>query len=267
MKPLVHVICDYAPGDLAFSEICSALGQCLPEKFQWQLTSIPSFETVATGFVVAQLGLQHEGLRPKEMVIYANCAPRKDRSAARKNNEGEGLLYGVLENGVPVVAVNSGYSLSFVRDNFKELWSVKVKKGGSQFRSRDIFPPIVGKTAFGEIDFLKRRLDPHEVIPAIPNGMVAYVDSFGNLKTSYREGDRRLKGLEAGQRIYARINGLRFAMTVATGSFNVKEGDIAFAPGSSGHDRRYWEIFQRGGSAWDTFRRPSSGATIQLEFS
>ncbi|MBX7144196.1 MAG: SAM-dependent chlorinase/fluorinase [Oligoflexia bacterium] len=267
MKPLLHVICDYAPGDLAFSEICSALGQCLPPEFRWQLTSIPSFETVATGFVVAQLGLQNEKLRPKKMVIYANCAPRKDRSAARKNNEGEGLLYGVLDNGVQVVAVNSGYSLSFVRDNLRELWSVKVKKGGSQFRSRDIFPPIVGSTAAGNLDFLKKRLDPRAVIPAIPNGMVAYVDSFGNLKTSYRDGDRRLKGLQAGQRIYARINGLRFAATVATGSFNVKEGDIAFAPGSSGHNRRYWEIFQRGGSAWDTFRRPASGATIQLEFS
>jgi hypothetical protein len=265
MKALLHIVCDYAPGDLAFSEICSALARHLPAEYAWHMTSVASFETVATGFIVSQLGLQEPELRPDPMIVYANCAPRKDRSAARKNNEGEGLLYGVLRNGVPVVAVNSGYSLSFVRDSFKELWSVNVNKGGSQFRSRDIFPPVVGMAAKGRVDFLNRRLDPIKVIPPPPPSAVAYVDSFGNLKTTIRTGDKLVKGLKAGQRVFARINGVRFAMTVATGSFNVREGDIAFSPGSSGHSRRFWEIFQRGSSAWETFRRPSSGAPIEIE--
>lgn len=267
MKPLVHVVCDYREGDLAFSEITSALARELPDQYTCHITSIPSFETVATGFVVAQLGLQHQKLRPEKMLVYVNCAPRKDLRAARKNNEGEGLLYGVLRNGVPVVAVNSGYSLSFVREDLRELWSVKVSRGGSQFRSRDIFPEIVGKVAFERFDFLKRKLNPRSVIPACPAAVVAYVDSFGNLKTSFREGDKKLARLKPGQRIFARINEVRFALTVAAGSFNVREGDIAFSPGSSGHDRRFWEIFQRGASAWETFRRPASGASIELEFS
>lgn len=267
MKPLIHVVCDYREGDLAFSEINSALARHVPEEFTWQVTSIPSFETIATGFVVAQLALQSKDLRPEKMLVYANCAPRKDLRAARRNNEGEGLLYGVLSNGVPVVAVNSGYSLSFVRESLKELWSVKVSRGGSQFRSRDIFPAIVGKTAAGSITFLDRKLNPKKVIPAMPSGVVAYVDSFGNLKTSFRDGDKLLSKLKAGQRIFARINEVRFAVTVAAGSFNVREGDIAFSRGSSGHDRRFWEIFQRGASAWETFRRPASGAAIDVEFS
>lgn len=266
MKPLIHVICDYREGDLAFSEISSALAGHLPAEYSWQVTSIPSFETVATGFVVAQLGMQSPVLRPSKMIIYANCAPRKDLRSARKNNEGEGLLYGVLSNGVPVIAVNSGYSLSFVRENFKELWSVNVSRGGSQFRSRDIFPAVVGKTATGTINFLNRKLNPKKVIPPIPQAVVAYVDSFGNLKTSFRDGDRKLARLRPGQRIFARINDVRFAVTVAAGSFNVREGDIAFSLGSSGHKRRFWEIFQRGASAWETFRRPASGAPIDLEF-
>jgi hypothetical protein len=267
MKPLIHVVCDYREGDLAFSEITSALARCIPDEYSWQATSIPSFETVATGFVVAQLGLQERILRPDKMIVYANCAPRKDLRSARRNNEGEGLLFGILENGVPVVVVNSGYSLSFVRDKLKELWSVNVSKGGSQFRSRDIFPEIVGKVAAGKRDFLNRRLTPRKVIPAVPDSVVAYVDSFGNLKTSFREGERRLKNLKPGQRIFARINEVRFAMTVASGSFNVREGDIAFSRGSSGHKRRFWEIFQRGASAWETFRRPVSGSPIELELS
>lgn len=265
MKSLLHIVCDYAPGDLAFSEVCSALACHLPPQFVWQLTSVPNFETVATGFIVSQLGMQSAELRPDELVIYANCAPRKDRTLARVNNEGEGLLYGVLSNGVPVIVVNSGYSLSFVREELRELWSVDVTTGGSQFRSRDIFPPIVGKVACGHINFLKERLNPLEVVPPVPESCVAYVDSFGNLKTTVRTGDKLVNGLKAGQRVSARINGFRFAMTVATGSFNVREGDIAFAPGSSGGDRRYWEIFQRGSSAWETFRRPCSGAQIEIE--
>ena len=52
---------------------------------------------------MAQLGLQDESLRPTNTVIYANCAPRVDRQEARKSNEGEGILYGLLENGVTLV--------------------------------------------------------------------------------------------------------------------------------------------------------------------
>ena len=115
MNKLVHVVADYAPGDLAFAEIVSALAHHLPNDFKWHLTSIHSFDTVSTGFVVGQLGMQSPGLRPTETIIYANCAPRKDRKEARQNNEGEGFVYGVLRNGAKVLAVNSGYSLSFVR--------------------------------------------------------------------------------------------------------------------------------------------------------
>lgn len=261
---LVHLICDYAPGDLAFSEVISAVAHHLPDGYSWHCTSVDSFETIATGFAVAQLGLQDPSLMAKDTLIYANCAPRKDRSLARRNNEGEGLLYGVLTNNVPIVVVNSGYSLSFVREELRELWSTKVKKGGSQFRSRDIFPPVVGAAARGDKDFCDKKLDPLKVIPEPPRGVVAYVDSFGNLKTTYRDGDPLLDALKAGERVHARINGIERTLTVASGSFNVDEGDIAFSPGSSGHKRRFWEIFQRGGSAWRTYNQPKVGTAVEL---
>ncbi|MCC6953577.1 MAG: SAM-dependent chlorinase/fluorinase, partial [Deltaproteobacteria bacterium] len=220
---LLHIIADYAAGDLAFSEMISALARHLPADYNWHPTAVHSFDTVGTGFIVAQLGLQQESLRAPSTVIYANCAPRKDRREARKNNSGEGLLYGVLTNGVPIVVVNSGYSLSFVRDNLAELWEVDVPRSGSQFRSRDLFPPIVGKVARGELDFLKGRLDPQEVIADIPRQVVCYVDSFGNLKTSFRDGqDEVLAKLQPGDRFGVRINQSRpISVTVASGSFNV----------------------------------------------
>jgi hypothetical protein len=262
---IVHVVADYGAGDLAFSEMISALARHIPKDWDWHATSVDSFDTIAAGFIVAQLGLQNESLRAPETIIYANSAPRRDRSKPRKNNEGEGLVYGLLKNGVPVVVVNSGYSMSFVRESLEGLWVADVDKGGSQFRSRDIFPPVVGKVAKKEFDFRGKKLDPMKVIPAPPHGVVAYIDSFGNLKTTYREGDAELKNLQPGQKIKVEINGVVRVATVATGSFNVDEGDIAFAPGSSGHERRFWEVFQRGGDAWATYAKPRVGSQISLQ--
>lgn len=259
---LVHVICDYASGDLAFAEVVSAIRHHIPGNYNIHLTSVGSFETISTGFAVAQLALQQESLRDPNTIIFANCAPRRDRKEARINNEGEGFLYALLDNQVPILVVNSGYSLSFVRDHITELWSVDAGNGGSQFRSRDNFPPIVGRLQKGDLSFRRERYDPYEVVPEAPNGIVGYVDSFGNLKTTYREGDLELANLKPGQRVAVSINGIKISVTVASGSFNVQDGDIAFSPGSSGHDRRYWEIFQRGGSAWQTFRKPRVGSEI-----
>lgn len=265
MQKLIHIVVDYAPGDLACAEVVSALAAKIPADYHWHLTSVTSFDTVSTGFVVAQLGLQTEQLRPQDTLIYANCAPRKDRREARVNNEGEGFLYGVLQSGIRIMVVNAGYSLSFVRDQLEELWSMKVDAGGSQFRSRDNFPQLVGQAARGDSTFLVERLNPLEIIPEPPRSAVAYVDSFGNLKTTLREGDAELTDLQPGQRVLVTINDVEMAATVAAGSFNVQEGDIALAPGSSGHTRKYWEIFQRGGSAWATYRKPRPGARITIK--
>lgn len=262
---LVHVIADYGAGDLAFAEMISALARHLPEDARWHTLPVDSFNTLSTGFLVGQLALQEDALRPKDMIVYANCAPRQDVRDARHDNEGEGLLLGRLRNGVPVLVVNSGWSLSFVRDEVAELWTLDIGDGGSQFRSRDVFPPVVGKVARGELDMLKKQLDPQEAIPPVPEATIAYVDSFGNLKTTFREGDPALEGLEPGQRLDIRINGILRTATVASGSFAVREGDIAFAPGSSGHRRRFWEIFQRSGSAWITYGNPRAGAPIEVE--
>ncbi len=264
MQKLIHMVMDYAPGDLACAEVVSALAAQIPGDYHWHITSVKSFDTVSTGFVVAQLGNQSEALRPSDTIIYANCAPRKDRREARTNNEGEGFLYGVLKSGVKVMAVNSGYSLSFVREDLAELWKITVDTGGSQFRSRDNFPQLVGRAARGQIDFLVEKLSPTDVIPPPPPAAVGYIDSFGNLKTTMRDGAVELKGLEPGQRVMVSINDVEMAVTVASGSFNVQEGDIALSPGSSGHGCKYWEIFQRGGSAWQTYRKPRPGSHISI---
>jgi S-adenosylmethionine hydrolase len=103
-----------------------------------------------------------------------------------------------------------------------------------------------------------------KVVAPPPTSAIGYVDSFGNLKTTLRDGDPLIANLEPGQRVRIAINDVEMAATVAAGSFNVQEGDIAFSPGSSGHDRKYWEIFQRGGSAWHTYKKPRTGSHITI---
>jgi hypothetical protein len=263
--PYLHLICDYAPGDMAWAEVCSAFAAKMPENARIHLTSVASFDTIATGFILAQLALSPLELRPEELIIFANCAPRKDVKEARVNNEGEGLLFGTTKRGVQIVAVNSGFSLSFVRDQIQELWSTDAEEFGSQFRSRDFFPRVVSEASGGHFSFIRHRLDPQSVIPEPPKSCIGYVDSFGNIKTSIRASDQIMESLEPGDRMKIRIGSQIRAATVATGSFNVLEGELAFAPGSSGHENRFWELFKRGGSAWREFGQPSTGTKIHLE--
>ena len=243
---LVQIIADYAPGDLAFAEIIAQLARHSPPETRWHTTTVESFNTVAMGFLVAQLGLSPH--HSDGMLIYANCAPRQDSLQAREDNEGEGLLYGLTSADIPVLVVNSGYSLSFLRNQLKELWALDTPSAGSQFRSRDIFPEYVGRALKGDLTFRVKQLDPQRVIPAPPEKRIGYVDSFGNLKTTIRQGDDLVNTLESGARVPITINGVTRVARVVGGSFQVEQGDLAFAPGSSGHDRPFWEIFQRGGS-------------------
>jgi hypothetical protein len=265
MNNYLHIICDYAQGDLAWAEVYSAFAALLPANVRTHMSSVNSFDTISTGFMVGQLALADENLRPKELLIFANCAPRKDVKQARENNEGEGLLFATLKNGVQILAVNSGYSLAFVRHAVHELWSTNAEEQGSQFRSRDYFPKLVSAACAGDLSFIVHKLEPHQHIPSAPPGVIGYIDSFGNLKTTFRSTSQTIESFAAGSRLRVRIGGVVRAATVATGSFNVLEGDLAFAPGSSGQGDRYWELFKRGGSAWHEFEKPLTGTKIHIE--
>lgn len=265
MVELIHLICDWGNGDLAWAELTSALAAKLPSSVRLHMTSIKSFDTISTGFAVAQVGLAPLELRPAKMLVFANTAPRKDHSDPKIDNEGEGLLYAKLNNGVDLIAVNSGFSLSFLRDEIVELWSTNAQEQGSQFRSRDFFPEIVHAAVAGDYSFRRTKLDASQLVPTPPPSSIAFVDSFGNLKTTIRSGDPLVSSVAAGARLRVRIGSVIRAATVATGMFNVMEGDLAFAPGSSGQERRYWELFSRGGSAWDEFGHPTAGSKVSIK--
>lgn len=263
MKRLLHVIADYAPMSQEFGEILQRIWTQ-----NWDLdleivpTSVPSLDTIGTGYLAYQLGL---GENPPDTVMYINTAPRKERKTAMSDNAGERLVWARLENGVELVAVNSGYTLSFLRPHISELRTVEVPFSGSQFRSRDFFPPVVSDVLHGRHPArLRDELDP-AVIPECPSHVVMWTDGFGNLKTSVRRSEAMDGGrFVEGQKVHISIAGMRAAALVTGGSFSVDEGELALSVGSSGHDDPFMEIFLRGGSASDLFGHPRPGAQVEI---
>jgi hypothetical protein len=258
---LVHIVADYGPGDLAFAEVVQRLKCHLPDA-EPVLTPVPPFATLAAGFCVAQLGLNEA---PAGTLVYHNVAPREDDPGARAANAGERLAYARLPTGVRVVGVNAGYAFSFVRGAAAELRWAAVAAEGSQFRSRDLFPAAAAAIALGHPGALGgslRRAD----LPAVPAGRVAYVDGYGNLKTTIAHGD----AWPPGTPVRVRVGDVELEGTSGGGSFAVEPGRLAFAPGSSGwtdargRETRWMELFLRGGNAWEAFGRPPIGARVRL---
>jgi hypothetical protein len=226
-------------------------------------TTVPSFDTISTGFCLGQLALA-ELPQDARVIVFSNTAPRRDLKKARAHNEGEGLVFARLTNGAEILAVNSGYSLSFVRENIRALFAVNVDQRGTQFRSRDIYPKVIAALVREENSFMGQELNAAQFIPDIPKGVVGYVDSFHNLKTTFRTDDPEIAQFQDGQRVFIGIKGAFREAHVASGSFNVEEGEWAFAPGSSGFTRRFWEIFLRGGHAGIAFGGVNAGDKIEI---
>ena len=270
MKRLLHVIADYAPMSQEFGEILQRLWTQ-----NWDLdmtvlpTSVPSMDTIGTGFLTYQLAM---GPNPPGTVMYVNTAPRKERKTAMSNNAGEKLVWVKLEPlrpsdptqpGVELVAVNSGYTLSLLRNHVVEFRRLQVPHEGSQFRSRDFFPQVVSDILHGR--HAERLLEAHDVaeIAIFPESVVMWTDGFGNIKTSIRRSVSQTMW-SAGQKVHIRIGGRRATALVTGESFSVDEGELAWSVGSSGHDDPFMEIFLRGGSAADLFDTPRAGAEIEL---
>lgn len=256
---LLHLIADFGHSDLAFAEVAQRLKLYLPEA-ELVLTAVPAFATLAAGFCAAQLGLNEA---PPGTLVFHNVAPRRDDRAPRTDNAGERLAYALLPNGAKVVGVNAGYTFSFLKDTATELRFVNVPSAGSQFRSRDLFPQAFAAVVRGEDGALAEVLPPDRV-PDPPENSLAYVDGFGNLKTTCRFG-----ALEPGTRLHVHLNGVKRHAVCTDGSFAVPQGELAFSKGSSGWsgkqgEVRFMELFLRGGSAWEVFGRPEIGEELQF---
>jgi hypothetical protein len=256
---LVQVIADYGLNDLAKAEVCQRLALHLPLA-DVIYTPVGPFDTLAAGFCVAQLAL---GEGPATRIIYHNVAPRQDDDDPRSENEGEGLLAAWV-GGVLVVGAASRYAFSFLRDEVDQLYEVVIPDTGSQFRSRDAFPSLLPRLLERDSTVLGDAVPP-DSISAVPEGVVAYVDGYGNLKTTWADPD-----LAPGDEVQVRVGEMTAVAVAGEAAFAVTAGDLSFAPGSSGWPRRagsdvrWWELLRRGGSAAELFGHPATGTRVEI---
>lgn len=247
-NPNIVIISDYGSGDPAFTEVILQLRSFIPNATIIPQAT-PAFSTLNTGFWIHQIGLTPN---IKNTYIFSNTAPRKEDKKAQANNGGEKLMYAKLSNGFEIIAVNAGYAFSFVKPNIREFRYVKVKNEGSQFRSRDYYPKAVAQMVEKNKEFIGKRGN-RTLVPNIPKNKIASIDGYGNIKTTVRSSELKLK---PGQTISIEIHKQKHLAIYTDGVFNVQEGELAFAPGSSGHDDKFMEIFVRGGSAYRLFDNP-----------
>jgi hypothetical protein len=255
---LIHLIADYGPGDLAFAEVVQRLARLVPDATVLP-TPVPAFDTLSAGFCAAQLALGDE---PSERLVYTNVAPRADDQDPRPGNQGERLLAAICDNGVVVVGVNARHSFSFLRGR-AHVRAVEVSDAGSQFRSRDLFPDVVGLLARSDQSCLGAQVDA-ALLPPPPERAVAYVDGYGNLKTTWRAAP-----VGNGERVQVSVAGATTIATVTDGTFAVPQGEMSFAPGSSGwtvdgERLEFYELLLRGGSAAQRLGNPRAGAPVEV---
>lgn len=244
-KKTIVLIADYGVGDPAFLEVMLQLRSLIPG-VEIYPQSVPAFSTLNTGFWIYQIAMTQN---LPNTYIYANTAPRKHEKKAQENNKGEILTYAKLQDGFEIVAVNAGYAFSFVKPFITEFKAVKVENEGSQFRSRDKFPQGVAGVVNNELSVLGELLDL-SYIPDVPENLTASIDGYGNIKTTNRQSQ---VSFTPGEKLTITLNNISHEGIFTDGTFNVPDGQLAFAPGSSGHDDKYMEIFYRGGSAAKLF--------------
>lgn len=256
MDKTLILISDYGVGDPAFTEVILRLRNLLPNTYIHP-HSTPPFSTVNTGFWIYQVSLTP---KIENTYIFSNTAPRKDKKKAQKNNKGEVLMYAKLKNGFEIIGINAGYNFSFIKPFIKDFHHVVAENEGSQFRSRDKYPQSVAKMIGGNKSFIGKE-ESKSIIPNIPKNLVASIDGYGNIKTTISESEAKYK---PGELLSIEINRKKHVATYTDGTFNIHEGELAFAPGSSGHEDRFMEVFLRGSSAGKLYDDPEVESEIVI---
>jgi S-adenosylmethionine hydrolase len=257
-SPVIIMIADYGIGDPAFTEVALQLTKRIP-RVTILPQSTPPFSTLNTGFWIYQLGVV-DGL--KDTFIFSNTAPRFEDDAAQKNNKGEKFAYAKLKNGVEIMAVYAGYTFSFIKPYIETFHLVNVSNEGSQFRSRDNFPEAVARMVAKDVTVIGEKIAAENILD-VPQQKIGSVDGYGNIKTTTTLSKC---SYDPGQKLSITLNNKTIEATFTDGIFNIPQGEVAFAPGSSGHSDRFMEIFYRGKSAWELFGKPAveSSFTISL---
>lgn len=270
MRHLI-LIADYGTDSLATTEAVAAIRRSTTQPFSLDVVAARPFNTLHTGFLLAQL---HEHLLPNrgaETIFYLNTDPRTQTSKGVERAEGSPLVHGTFSSGAQVVTPLAGHCLSLVKPHVTQLHIIPSKAAGSQFRSRDLFPQIVARAIDGTVAKLFGESVGSGRIPDVPNGYhVLHIDNYGNIKTSFTERDRAALHIawEMEVRIHLADGDVR--VPVVENIFARPAGTLVFAPGSSGDPTNpYFELSVRFAgdpqqSAGAVFHWPEPGSTLRV---
>lgn len=253
----IEVIADYGGGyttDHAFSEVRNHFYRFDKERKIRTVTEHPvyAFSTIETGFWLAQEGLHSEH---KDLVIFSNTAPRGDITWSGADSQY--FVCGLLDNGIPIFAVNAGFNLSFVKNRLKGLWQVKVPNVGTQFRSRDYYPQASMAILMGDMNKIGAPVNLNKILD-VPPFKLASVDGYGNLKTTIKKSYLKESILKS-KNLRITINGYsqQVINTFADPSIPPKSYDLCLVQGSSGGKQaNYLEIVRLMARACDDFKVP-----------
>ena len=226
----IHVVGDYGPaGEMAWSELDIAFSaptlacRVVP-------TVVPKFNTIAAGFVAAQLS---RGLNRACDCLLVNVDPRTDNDRPVSDGSGAPFVGAVLESGLRVFSPNAGHCLSFLKPRIKACYLLHDGCAHGQFRSRDLFPRLIAQVTrqgFGERDAFDRSK-----IADAPLQVVGFVDGYGNVKTTMTRGQAIASGWAPGKALFVAVGrkGKRKVLC-ASSIMGVLPGEFVLAPGSSG---------------------------------
>ncbi len=111
MTPLVHLVADYGPGDLAFAQTVQRVALVAPDA---QICPTLATGTLAAGLSVAALAL---GSGPADRVVVHDVA-----GAARDHR----VWMGRTREGVLIVGADRGWAWSFVAPSLQQVWALDV---------------------------------------------------------------------------------------------------------------------------------------------
>lgn len=259
----IEVVADYGGGhttDHAFSEVRNHFLRFDTKYKIRSITEHPvdAFSTLETGFWIAQEGLHSEH---PDLVIFSNTAPRGDIQWYGERRQA--FVCGLLDNGMPIFAVNAIYNLSFVKERLAGLWEVKVPNEGTQFRSRDQYPEATMDILNGNLDRIGQEIDVKSILD-VPSHMVASIDGYGNLKSTIKKSHLTQVQLSSAI-LRVTINGIsHLVLNTLITSTRTKTGDLCMVVGSSGGKKGgYIEFVRLQGQAADDYKL--SGPRDDLE--
>jgi hypothetical protein len=253
MSRLIHLVADYGPGDLTYSELVQKLALAVPDALVLP-TQVAAGDTMAAGFCVAELALT-EG--PEDRIVLHDVG-----SDAAQDDQ---LCGGHTRGGVAIIGPHVGWSWSFVVDELCSLCHLDVRVDSPRSRARGRLPFAVSHVAKRHPHAICDNM-PRSSVPPVPERAVAYVDGYGNVETTMAEPPAAV-----GTALFVRIGRVSARAIVADRGSVVAAGELAMATGSAGWQtraggrRNFVELSVGGGSAAERFALPLSGAEICLQ--